>query len=174
MGKESVVEIPPGSGNHYRYEYVDGATVYKGPVGDGPALSEEEFLAAMVGDYDIDDVSRHFVVSLLWASTDDEDVPLDQDYDVEDMDEESMKVIKRNVGRFLEENRHILTKHKISEEIVGTDLFLDSQGHGAGFWDRGYGADGDVLSESAKKYFGDGFVFVAGGKVHLELPESKL
>ena len=44
MGKESIVEI---NGHQYRYEYVDGKTVYRGPVGDGPALSEEEFLAAV-------------------------------------------------------------------------------------------------------------------------------
>jgi len=40
----TVVEIPPGSGNRYRYEYEEGATVYKGPVGTAPELSEGEFL----------------------------------------------------------------------------------------------------------------------------------
>jgi len=43
MPKESVVEIPSGSGNKYRYEYSDGATVYRGPVGSAPELGEEEF-----------------------------------------------------------------------------------------------------------------------------------
>jgi len=40
----TTVEIPEGSGNRYRYEYEEGATVYKGPVGTAPELSEEEFL----------------------------------------------------------------------------------------------------------------------------------
>jgi len=40
----SIVEIPPGSGNRYKYEYEDGKTVYKGPVGTAPELSEGEFL----------------------------------------------------------------------------------------------------------------------------------
>jgi len=46
MGKESIVEIPPGSGNHYRYEYDEssGKTLYRGPVGDAPQIGEEEFL----------------------------------------------------------------------------------------------------------------------------------
>jgi len=43
MGKESQVEIPEGSGNFYRYEYDDGKTVYKGPVGDAPGINEQEF-----------------------------------------------------------------------------------------------------------------------------------
>jgi len=44
MMVESVVEI---NGHLYRYEYVDGATVYKGPVGDAPTLGEQEFLVAV-------------------------------------------------------------------------------------------------------------------------------
>jgi len=43
----TTVEIPEGSGNKYRYEYEGGSTVYKGPVGDSPQLTEEEFMAAM-------------------------------------------------------------------------------------------------------------------------------
>ena len=47
MGKESVVEIPHGSGNRYRYEYSAGSTIYKGPVGSAPDLGEAEFLDAI-------------------------------------------------------------------------------------------------------------------------------
>jgi len=46
----TTVEIPEGSGNKYRYEYEGGSTVYKGPVGEAPELSEEEFLKGMIGD----------------------------------------------------------------------------------------------------------------------------
>jgi len=46
----TTVEIPEGSGNRYRYEYEEGSTVYKGPVGDSPQLTEGEFMAAMVGE----------------------------------------------------------------------------------------------------------------------------
>jgi hypothetical protein len=44
--KESIVEIPPESGNFYRYGYEpdSGKTVYRGPVGNAPSLHEEEFL----------------------------------------------------------------------------------------------------------------------------------
>ena len=47
MGKESVVEIPAGSGNRYRYEYSEGKTLYRGPVGSAPELGEEHFMAAL-------------------------------------------------------------------------------------------------------------------------------
>jgi hypothetical protein len=42
--KESVVEIPVGSGNRYRYVYEDGETRYLGPVGTAPQISEKDFL----------------------------------------------------------------------------------------------------------------------------------
>ena len=47
MPKESRVEIPQDSGNWYRYDYEDGQTLYKGPVGTAPAISEEEFYVAV-------------------------------------------------------------------------------------------------------------------------------
>jgi len=43
----TTVEIPPGSGNRYRYEYENGKTVYKGPVGEAPALKEAEFMESL-------------------------------------------------------------------------------------------------------------------------------
>jgi hypothetical protein len=46
--EETIVEIPPGSGNRYRYGYDPGkkVMVYLGPVGDAPAImSEEQFEA---------------------------------------------------------------------------------------------------------------------------------
>jgi len=51
----SIVEIPPGSGNRYKYVYdaETKATVYKGPVGNAPALDEEEFLEMMGIDDDV-------------------------------------------------------------------------------------------------------------------------
>lgn len=54
--KESIVEIPEGSGNFYRYIYEGGRTRYLGPVGKAPMLEEEEF-------YD-------FLHNLFWTSED--------------------------------------------------------------------------------------------------------
>jgi len=45
---ENIVEIPEGSCNYYRYVYNQGQTVYLGPVGDSPPISEEEFLSMSV------------------------------------------------------------------------------------------------------------------------------
>ena len=56
MGKESVVEIPAGSGNKYRYVYDQGSTKYLGPVGSAPEIAEAEFMDAMSESISMDDV----------------------------------------------------------------------------------------------------------------------
>jgi len=53
MPRESVVEIPVGSGNKYRYAYHDGKTLYMGPVGDAPGLSEAEFMRLMASPEEV-------------------------------------------------------------------------------------------------------------------------
>jgi len=52
MGKTTTVEIPPGSGNKYRYVYDTrtGETVYLGPVGDVPELSEIDFMRYLLDE----------------------------------------------------------------------------------------------------------------------------
>jgi len=123
---------------------------------DGRRLNVSKFVARGETVLDVDDVYRHFVVASLWATHDnvDEDIFLDENYNVCDVAPESEEDIKRNIVLFLRENRIILERLGIDEKSIGHDLFLDSQGHGVGFWDRDYGSDGDILSKSSEKYFG--------------------
>ena len=46
MPRESIVEIPSGSGNKYRYAYDPSskAMKYLGPVGSAPEITESEFI----------------------------------------------------------------------------------------------------------------------------------
>jgi len=71
MGKESIVEIPPGSGNHYRYEYVDGKTLYKGPIGDAPTLTEKEFFDMSSNPIQVDEYTRKMSLTFLYGKSHD-------------------------------------------------------------------------------------------------------
>lgn len=56
----------------------------------------------------------------------------------------------------------------IEPEMIGHDFWLTRNGHGAGFWDRGYGEKGDWLTAMAKP-FGSAHLYVnANGKVECE------
>lgn len=54
-----------------------------------------------------------------------------------------------------------------SDEQNGHDFWLTRNGHGAGFWDRGYGPVGDLISKKARA-FGECSLYVGDdGKVYL-------
>lgn len=54
---------------------------------------------------------------------------------------------------FYADNLHLLTATGQTDfGQHGHDFALTRNGHGAGFWDRGYGTAGDILTERAKSY----------------------
>src|SRR6266849_10223362 len=96
-----------------------------------------------------------YLEAALWSSTDQSDdsggKPLDRRFTVRDFDQQSVDRAVRDCNSFIEKNREILSRVG-HDELNGHDFWLTRNGHGVGFWDRGYGKDGDVLSKSAKKY----------------------
>lgn len=52
-------------------------------------------------------------------------------------------------------------------EQAGHDFWLTREGHGAGFWDRGLGRAGDVLTKAAKA-FGECYLDIENGKATLD------
>jgi hypothetical protein len=119
---------------------------------------------------DLDEVYGSFIEAMLWSSHDEtgESEYLDANYGESDIAPKCKAVIKKRIKKFVQENKKIIDELEISEEMVGHDLWLDTAGHGVGFWDRGYGKKGDKLSKSAKKFFSDETVEVGDdGKIWL-------
>jgi len=105
MPRESIVEIPSGSGNKYRYAYDPSskATNYLGPVGSAPDLGEAEFMDAIdPKDYIysdeeiISDLHREDLVDAFWIAW--ADLPMEkkgemeaewaEEYEIDDLTEE--------------------------------------------------------------------------------------
>jgi len=108
-----------------------------------------------VSDQAYDAFRRGYVEAMLWANTYDEtgetvdalywyqgpgrwwtDTPVDLD-DADD---------------FLQANHDVLLSASDDFAQHGHDFALTRNGHGAGFWDRGYGAVGDELTTAAHAY----------------------
>lgn len=108
-----------------------------------------------------------YLEAALWASIDDNGDPFDKNYDIEDFDQESIDKAVKESNEFIMANREDLEKVG-NEEQHGHDFWLTRNGHGAGFWDRGYPDDiHSRLTESAHS-FGEQHVFAAGdGTVYL-------
>lgn len=132
-----------------------------------------------MGKLDVNKVYNHFVGAMLWSSSDEygEAEFLDENHEISDVDPDCEIIIKKKIKGFLDENENTIDELGISEEMVGHDLWLDPVGHGAGFWDRGYGEKGKKLSKSSKKYFKDESPEVGDdGKIRLNvcrMPKKK-
>ena len=94
-----------------------------------------------------------YITTALWSSTDNSDEtggePLDKNYDISDIDAETIMQMIRDVEDFVADNQQLLAESGLSRGRIGHDLWLNRNGHGAGFWDEGLGEVGERLSAAA-------------------------
>lgn len=104
-----------------------------------------------------------YIAAALWATTDDEDNPLDSKYKPQDLSERTLTLIREECTQFYNGYRAWWD----DDTQAGIDFFLTRCGHGAGFWDGDYPElNGEVLSDAAKK-FGEVWFYVGDdGKIY--------
>lgn len=93
-----------------------------------------------------------YIETALWSSTDDDGEPLDATYDATDLDVSALRKMREDCTDFVTANAVTLDVCGLSASQAGHDFWLTCNGHGAGFWDRGIGKLGEVLSDAAKVY----------------------
>ena len=87
--------------------------------------------------------------ALLWQSTGDDGEPLDRsDYSTDEIAESALAEIRRDCEDFWRANTYDMRLTHANVEQHGHDFCLTRNGHGAGFWDRGYGVVGDRLTKA--------------------------
>lgn len=110
--------------------------------------------------------------ALLWSELDDDGCALLDLYSPDDVTSEAWAELREDCVQFV----GLLAREGSSAafEIImrdasqaGHDFVLTRNGHGAGFWDRGYGDAGDELTKWAKT-FGEMHAYVGDdGNVHI-------
>jgi hypothetical protein len=114
---------------------------------------------------------RGYLECALWSTNDNSDPetggdPLDENYSVADFAPEALASAKADCEAFQEANAADLEATGADDDQNGHDFWLTRNGHGAGFWDRGYGDVGERLTKAAKVY-GSVDLYVGGdGKVY--------
>ena len=101
----------------------------------------------------MNDITRAYVICALWSTNDDDGEPLDAVYGVDDLAPETVENITAEVADFvaLIESENV-DRSAWSDEQLGHDFWLTRNGHGAGFWDRGHGEPGEILTRLCKPY----------------------
>jgi hypothetical protein len=114
----------------------------------------------------IESILVNYAVCALWSSTGEDDTPLDQDHDIQDIAPETFGKMREDVKDFVKSNKLMLARSGLGEAQIGHDFWLTRNGHGAGFWDRGLGALGDQLTEACKAYSGVDLYVGDDGKIY--------
>jgi hypothetical protein len=108
----------------------------------------------------VDDVVTGYLAAALWTgyhypteesfSSMTEMDHLDSLFTVDELSPSVVAAAREDVESFVRSNWGLLWD--LDPEQVGHDFLLTRNGHGAGFWDRGLGARGDILSEACEPY----------------------
>jgi hypothetical protein len=116
-------------------------------------------------DDEIDIATDQAMITLLWSAGDRTDeegnglYPWDSKFTVEDFADGQRAKMREIIAEFMATNVDALVRsgHVIGWQddrakvsMIGHDYILTSGRHGAGFWDRGLGALGDVLTQAAQ------------------------
>lgn len=108
-----------------------------------------------------------YLGTALWTDYDEEGKPLDDRFGTDDIAQESINEAIEESNDFIQANMDDLMASGGSASQHGHDFWLTRNGHGAGFWDRGYGAIGERLTAATKPY-GEKHAYVGDdGKVYL-------
>lgn len=89
----------------------------------------------------ISETLRSYLNTAIWAE-------LDNSYSLTDLSPEAMERAENNVSTFEDKAGSLLTG--LDMNMVGHDLWLTQNGHGAGFWDGDY-EDGEELTKIAQE-----------------------
>ena len=126
---------------HYHYG--------KGDIKENDIMSMPQLHEAIILANSATKIYHACRVAALWSTVDDQGEPLDETYDTDDLNNTGFDTF---TAVFLASNEADCAEwiELYGEESLGHDIWLTSQGHGAGFWDRGAGELGERLTEACR------------------------
>lgn len=101
-------------------------------------------------DTELDAMVKQYIITALWSTIGDDDEPLDESHDPDDLAPETRDAARRVCRDFADANATDI--RDMDPGQCGHDLWLTREHHGVGFWDRGLGERGERLTTAADAY----------------------
>lgn len=125
-------------------------------------------------EHDIDSIVSSYLEAVIFTEYDngvtitEEDPEYDEDGDniiypfndksVDDFSDEAKNQAYEEIAWFIDNAGSAIDD--ITDESIGHDIWLTRNGHGAGFWDKGYDSDIEEVLEQLSKDLGDMYAYV--------------
>jgi hypothetical protein len=116
-------------------------------------MSEYEIMAEVTSDRDRDAFVEAYISAAGELTSDDDE------FDDAQWSKEGLADMKKDADMFYKKAERLLQTLDADPSQHGYDFWLTRNGHGAGFWDRGYGEAGDKLTAFSEK-FGEANLYV--------------
>ena len=124
----------------------------------------------MIKIHELDKFTRAYIEAALWSSTDNSDgsggEPLDKNYNIYDIADETLAVMAADCAAFQNENASDLSFNSLDQG--GHDFWLTRNRHGCGFWETPDWPEdiGNRLTDASHKY-GEVWLYVGDdGKIY--------
>jgi len=119
-------------------------------------------------DIKLDEFTKAYINCALWSSIEDDGIPLDDNYSIDDLAEETLQSMIKDCKCFQDDNEKLFEGQEIQ---AGHDFWLTRNGHGAGFWSRGNNyyskdVDGETLTQKSYKYGMVDLYIAIDGKIY--------
>ena len=122
--------------------------------------------------YNVDEFTRAYMECALWStndeSTTDGGVPMDTNYSIEDIEEQTLAKMLSDCNRFQLHYGCLVEAETMGVsnwKRAGHDFWLTRNNHGAGFWDGDW-PRGDALTRICTDVFGEFLLYVSDdGKI---------
>ena len=117
----------------------------------------------------MDDFTRQYLATALWSSNDESDEsggePMDRNFEIEDIDADTVAAAQADCNRFRELAGKLLNEN--ADDTMGAhDFWLTRNGHGAGFWDGDWPEGGESLT-AISEAFGEVNLYIGDdGKIY--------
>lgn len=122
---------------------------------------------------DYNDFVAGYIECMIWADCNEDQGFDDSNYDDTDLAEETLQSIRSDCLDFLTSHGAEIDALDYRPTDGGTkwgwaghDFYLTRNGHGAGFWDRGFGKAGERLTAACRPYGGDYPYLGDDGKIY--------